>query len=257
MTTTTASATISGSTASLSSRMRTIYAKHPKEDKATSSKVADNGWDHIMLAFTNTEMKYFMDSVRQKKNPGKPDSMFGFSFDEEQTEIRQTRGFRVQREMSQYLIKYRIKDIEASFDNPEEKNMDEEKHWLLTRHISKIEILMDLLKNIRKELPWSYCNDMMKDFENDTYTFVDCHPELLNYRDILEEYDIDLGGEGFYSKDVSNLDDRCVEAMLFAVMRFQHHNEAELLQAIMSGAIVRWLKKLKASDEAQIQASGR
>ena len=45
--------------------------------------------------------------------------------------------------------------------------------------------------------------------------------------------------------------------MLFAVMRFQHHNEAELLQAIMNGAIVKWLKKLKASDEAQIQASRR
>ena len=234
-----------------------IYAKHPKEDNATSSKVADNGWDHIMLAFTNTEMRYFMDSVRQKKNPGKPDSMFGFSFDEEQTEIRQTRGYRFPREMSQYLIKYRIKDIEASFDNPEEKNMDEEKHWLLTKHIFKIEILMDVLKNIRKELPWSYCNDMMKDFENDTYTFVDCHPELLNYRDILEEYGIDLGDEGFYSKDVSNLDDRCVEAMLFAVMRWQHHNEAELLQAIMNGAVVKWLKKLKASDEARIQASKR
>ena len=234
-----------------------IYAKHPKEDNATSSKVADNGWDHIMLAFTNTEMRYFMDSVRQKKNPGKPDSMFGFSFDEEQTEIRQTRGYRFPREMSQYLIKYRIKDIEASFDNPEEKNMDEEKHWLLTKHIFKIEILMDVLKNIRKELPWSYCNDMMKDFENDTYTFVDCHPELLNYRDILEEYGIDLGDEGFYSKDVSNLDDRCVEAMLFAVMRWQHHNEAKLLQAIMNGAVVKWLKKLKASDEARIQASKR
>ena len=234
-----------------------IYARHPKKDQAANSKVSDTGWDYIMLAFTNTEMKYFMDSVRQKKNPDKPDSMFGFSFNEEQSEIRQTRGYHSQREMSEYLIRHRIKDIEASFDRYDEKNINEEKHWLLTRHIAKIEMLRDVLKDIRQNLPWAYHNDTMKSFENDTYTFVDSHPELVDYRDILTEYGIDLGDEGFYSKDVSNLDDRCVEAMLFAVMRWQHHNEAELLQAIMNGAVVKWLKKLKASDETRIQASKR
>lgn len=232
-----------------------IYARHPKKDQAANSKVSDTGWDYIMLAFTNTEMKYFMDSVRQKKNPDKPDSMFGFSFNEEQSEIRQTRGYHSQREMSEYLIRHRIKDIEASFDRYDEKNINEEKHWLLTRHITKIETLMDTLKGIWRNLPWGYSNNVMNDFEQDTYTFIDCNPELLNYRDILDEYGIDIGGDGLYLKDVSNLDDRCVDAMLFAVMRSQHHNEAELLHAIMSGAVVKWLKKLKASDEAKLQTS--
>ena len=232
-----------------------IYAKHPKREQATNSKVSDTGWKEIMLAFTNAEMKGFMDSVRQKKNQDKPDSMFGFSFNEEQTEIRQTRGFRRPRDMSSFLICNRIKEIEASFDRNDENN-NEGKHELLTKHIAKIEIIMDTLKDVWRNLPLGYYNKVMKDFEKDTYTFVDNNPELLHYRDILNEYGIGgISSDELYCKDVSNFDDKCVEAMLFSVIRSQYHNEAELLNAIMSGAIVKWLKKLEKSDEFPIQSS--
>ena len=191
-----------------------IYAKQPKGDKATNSKVADTGWNHIMLAFTNTEMESFMDSVRQKKNPEKPDSMFGFSFDEELSEIWQTRGYKEHRNMTKFLIQNRIDEIDASFDQYEKKQ--------------------------------------------DIYKFIDKHPELHYYGTTLDRYGIESDSSDIlFSTDITGLDDPCLEAMLVAVIRAEHHNEGTLLPAIMSGAVVKWLKKLKASDEAQIQASGR
>lgn len=223
-----------------------IYAKHPKEEQAASSKVANTGWTDIMLAFTNTEMKDFMNSVRQKKNPQKPDSMFGFSFDEEQTEIWQTRGFKKPRDMKRFLIQNRIKDIEASFYK------DDEKHEILTKHISELEMLMDELKDTWEKLPWGYCNGVMRNFEQDTYTFIDMYPELHYYGTILEKYNIERSNSDLlFSTNVSDLDDSCLEAMIVAVMRSEHHNEGTLLPAIMSGAIVRWLKKLKESDKSK------
>ena len=228
-----------------------IYARHPKKDQAKNSKVADTGWDHIMLAFTNTEMAGFMDSVRQKKNPEKPDSMFGFSFDEEQTQVWQTRGFKEPRDMTRFLIQNRIDEIEASFD------MYEEEHEILTKHISELEMLMDDLKDTWENLKWGYSNGVMQGFEHDTYTFIDRHPELHYYGTILDRYGIDIGHDNIYSLDESNMDDSCLEALLVAVMRSQHHNEATLLPAIMCGAVVRWLKKLKADDEAKLQDTRR
>lgn len=229
-----------------------IYAKHPKGDKATNSKVADTGWNHIMLAFTNTEMESFMDSVRQKKNPEKPDSMFGLSFDEELSEIWQTRGYKEHRNMTKFLIQNRIDEIDASFDKYEKK------HELLTKHISELEMLMDDLKDTWNDLRWGYRNGVMYKFEADIYKFIDKHPELHYYGTTLDRYGIESDSSDIlFSTDITGLDDPCLEAMLVAVIRAEHHNEGTLLPAIMSGAIVRWLKKLKASDEAQIQASGR
>ena len=40
--------------------------------------------------------------------------------------------------------------------------------------------------------------------------------------------------------------------MLVAIIRSEHHNEGTLLPAIMSGAVVKWLKKLKESDVFQV-----
>ena len=228
-----------------------IYAKHPKEEQAASSKVADTGWADIMLAFTNTEMRYFMDSVRQKKNPDKPDSMFGFSFDEDQTRVLQTRGFKEPRVMTRFLIQNRIDDMEASFDRYEEK------HEILTRHISELEMLMDEMKDTWEDQPWGYSNGVMYSFEQDIASFADSHPELHYYVKILNDNDIPLSGDYLFSMDISGVDDLIIEAMFVAVIRWQHHNEGTLLPAIMSGAVVKWLKKLKASDEAQLWDSRR
>ena len=66
-----------------------------------------------MLAFKNSEMKRFMNEVRLKKNPNQEDKMFGFGFNGK-GETRQTRGYAEERNMTQYLIENRIKEIENS-----------------------------------------------------------------------------------------------------------------------------------------------
>ena len=67
-----------------------------------------------MLAFKNKEMKRFMDEVRLKSDNTKKDKMFGFGFNGK-TEIRQTRGYVEERDMTAYLIENRIDEIRHSF----------------------------------------------------------------------------------------------------------------------------------------------
>lgn len=67
-----------------------------------------------MLAFKNKEMKQFMEDVRLKSDNEKKDKMFGFGFNG-RTEIRQTRGYSEERDMTRYLIENRNSEIENSF----------------------------------------------------------------------------------------------------------------------------------------------
>ena len=59
-------------------------------------------------------MKEFMESVRLKTDPTKYDKMFGFGFNSPSA-IFQTRGFSTERDMSCYLLKSRIDEIEKLF----------------------------------------------------------------------------------------------------------------------------------------------
>ena len=121
------------------------------------------------------------------------------------------------------------------------------------RQFSDLNTFMDELKDTWEKLPWGYCNGVMRNFEQDTYTFIDMYPELHYYGTILEKYNIERSNSDLlFSTNVSDLDDSCLEAMIVAVMRSEHHNEGTLLPAIMSGAIVRWLKKLRESDKSKI-----
>ena len=89
-----------------------IYAKRPED--AQNAKVSSTNWDKIMLAFKNEEMAKFMSEVKQKKDAGKDDMMFGFGFDDEKN-IFQTRGYFEERDMTDYLIDNRLHEIEESF----------------------------------------------------------------------------------------------------------------------------------------------
>ena len=89
-----------------------IYAKYP--ESTPNAKTTDTKWDTLMLAFKNEEMVQFMEEVRLKKNPEKYDKMFGFGFNGK-TEIKQTRGYKEERDMTSYLIENRIDEIRNSF----------------------------------------------------------------------------------------------------------------------------------------------
>lgn len=89
-----------------------IYAKRPQNIE--NAQASSTCWDTIMLAFTNKEMRKFLNEVKQKKDSTKDDKMFGFGFDDNKN-IIQTRGYPTQRDMSAYLIENRLEEIRNSF----------------------------------------------------------------------------------------------------------------------------------------------
>lgn len=88
-----------------------IYPTSPTGENDSRTNIK---WNTIMLAFKNKEMKRFMDEVRLKSDNTKKDKMFGFGFNGK-TEIRQTRGYVEERDMTAYLIENRIDEIRHSF----------------------------------------------------------------------------------------------------------------------------------------------
>lgn len=87
------------------------YAPSPNIDE---SRISNIQWQNVILAFTFEEMQEFMENVRLKTDPSKYDKMFGFGFNSPNA-IFQTRGFAAEREMTYYLLKNRITDIEKLF----------------------------------------------------------------------------------------------------------------------------------------------
>ena len=67
-------------------------------------------WSEIMLAFSKEEMKDFLEDIRQKKDPQKKDTKFGFGFNNNK-KILLTRGSANEKDFSKYLIKNRITEI--------------------------------------------------------------------------------------------------------------------------------------------------
>ncbi|MGD9706561.1 MAG: hypothetical protein AB7V07_02660 [Candidatus Delongbacteria bacterium] len=89
-----------------------IYPNVPLHvDKEKQKEVNVNlvKWEPVILVFTNSEMKDFLDSVKQKKQ-NKPDKMFAFGFDNSD-EIYQVRGCPEHINMDKYLFKNRIQEI--------------------------------------------------------------------------------------------------------------------------------------------------
>lgn len=62
------------------------------------------------MVLKNTEMKEFLKNIRQKRNPGKADKMFGFGFNNN-SKIFLTRGSSSEVDMTKFLLKNRIEEI--------------------------------------------------------------------------------------------------------------------------------------------------
>lgn len=93
-----------------------IYAKHSNNPNAKANSVF---WNTVMLAFTKEEMRNFMNSLKQKKDPSKDDRMFYFSFNvkDEKINIFQTRGCgsEGEKDMNGKLVDKRLEEIKKSF----------------------------------------------------------------------------------------------------------------------------------------------
>ena len=86
------------------------YCKNKKSLKANNTN-----WGTIILAFNNKEMNKFLKIVRLRNDDSKPDKFFGLRFDDDKNIIL-TRGSKIKKDMSKYLIENRIDEIIEKFN---------------------------------------------------------------------------------------------------------------------------------------------
>ena len=98
--------------------------------------------------------------------------------------------------------------------------------------------------------PYVSYGQVMRDYDHRVYAFVDKHPEygLTNYSDILARSGIEWSSESMEAADVSKLDGQTVMALLVASLRADRFCEGALLGFFESGAIRRWLERLRQID---------
>ena len=103
------------------------------------------------------------------------------------------------------------------------------------------------------QMPFVGYERIVTDLEHAIYDFVDTHPEmeLTKYSEILEQNGLEWETESMEQADLSSLDGRAVMALLVGVLRADRFCEGALLGFLNSGAMNRWLERLKEIDEDQ------
>ena len=100
------------------------------------------------------------------------------------------------------------------------------------------------------QMPYVLYSRMVRRFQSDVYDFMENHPvyELNNYQKVLEANNIQWGTKSMQAADVTVLDGRCVMALLVGAVRAARFSEGALLNFFESGAIEKWLLRLKEID---------
>ena len=93
---------------------------------------------------------------------------------------------------------------------------------------------------------------IVRELENVIYDFEQNHPEheLNRYGNILKANGIEWGMDSMSDKDVSELDGKCVMAMLMGAVRAERFCDGALLGFFKKGCIKKWLERLKEIDES-------
>lgn len=104
-----------------------------------------------------------------------------------------------------------------------------------------------------KQMPFVNYSGMVRDFEKAVYEFEKRNPdyELNHYGSILETNGIEWSMESMTEKDVSNLDGKCIVAILLGAVRAERFCDGALLDFFKNGAIKKWLERLKEIDGGQ------
>lgn len=82
------------------------------------------------------------------------------------------------------------------------------------------------------------------------YSFMDEHPEyeLNKYHEILKENGLEWGMNSLKGADVSTLNGKCVMALMMGAVRADRFATGALFDIFESGAVERWLLRLKEID---------
>ncbi|MER3127024.1 DUF6508 domain-containing protein [Bacillus pumilus] len=89
-------------------------------------------------------------------------------------------------------------------------------------------------------------SETVRHFIEDVYTFAEQHQEmeLIRYREILQENGIESGPNDMENVDISNLNAKCVLALMMGVVRAERFCEGVLFNFFKSGDIVKCLERL-------------
>ena len=99
-------------------------------------------------------------------------------------------------------------------------------------------------------MPYIAYVPLVSDFEEEVYNFGENHPEyeLGHYQDILRVNGISAGIESIQNADVSRMDGKSIMALLVCAVRAEQYIQGALLDLFESGAIKKWLSRLKEID---------
>ena len=101
------------------------------------------------------------------------------------------------------------------------------------------------------QMPVVNYTKIVRKIEDAIYDFEQIHPEyeLNRYGNILKANGIEWGMDSMSDKDVSELDGKCVMAMLMGAVRAERFCDGALLGFFKKGCIKKWLERLKKIDE--------
>ncbi|MDH6563330.1 hypothetical protein M2166_002163 [Bacillus sp. TBS-096] len=100
------------------------------------------------------------------------------------------------------------------------------------------------------QMPFVNYSETVRHFIEGVYTFAEQHQELelIRYREILKENGIEGGLNGIENGDLSHLNAQCVLALIMGVVRAERFCEGAVFNSFKSGAILKWLERLKNLD---------
>ena len=100
------------------------------------------------------------------------------------------------------------------------------------------------------QMPYVDYTEMVDNFVRDVYAFKNDNTEyeLNRYGEILNTNGIQWGGSSMSEADVSNLDARCVLALIMGAVRAERFCDGALLGFFKDGSIRKWLERLKEID---------
>ena len=103
------------------------------------------------------------------------------------------------------------------------------------------------------QMPFVNYTRIVREVEDAIYDFEQNHPEyeLNRYGNIMEANGIEWGIDSMSDKDVSELDGKCVMAMLMFAVRAEQLCDGALLAFCKKGYIKKWLERLKEIDESE------
>lgn len=101
-----------------------------------------------------------------------------------------------------------------------------------------------------KPMPFIAYIPLVSDFEEEVYNFGEKYPEyeLGQYQDILRSNGIVAGIESMQNADVTQMDGKSIMALLVCAVRAERYMQGALLDLFESGAIRKWLLRLKEID---------